>query len=469
MNADESGDFHIGGFDCDRAEGVVRFHYRYAAGPAFTEVLDFAHPLPPGSSAAGKRFEAALQAISVMAGVSYYKACAPTHIVLDDSNQSDHQIECFRDLYFHGLGEFAYRNRLDLTTRLKFRRRGDPGADTAAHNAADEAAHKAAVDQPAPVAVPLERRAAVLIGGGKDSLVSVEVLRAAKEPLTLFSVSPKQPILDCARESGFPLVTVSRRLDPTLFELNASGALNGHVPITAVISFIAIAAAYVHGFDAVILSNERSANEGTIEFAGRVINHQFSKTASAEATIAEYTARFISPTLQYFSLLRPLSEVHIGQLFARTDRYDGVFTSCNRAFRLQSVEAGDRWCCTCPKCRFTFLILALAMPAERLLGIFGTNLLDDPGQLPGYEALVALEGHKPWECVGEVAESSAAVLMLFRDPFWRDCAVVRDLASRLTPLMPEPDYVWRALMTPSAAHAIPPRFERMLHAYIEAQ
>jgi hypothetical protein len=33
-------------------------------------------------------------------------------------------------------------------------------------------------------------------------------------------------------------------------------------------------------------------------------------------------------------------------------------------------------------------------------------------------------------------------------------------------LMPEPDSVWRALMTPSPDHRLPARFEKMLHDYL---
>jgi hypothetical protein len=248
----------------------------------------------------------------------------------------------------------------------------------------------------------------------------------------------------------------------TLFQQHRGEGL----PITAIVSFIALAAAFVHGFDAVILSNERSANQGNLMRGGREINHQFSKTASMERALSDYVARYIDTGLAYFSLLRPLSEAHIAQLMARTSLYDGAFTSCNRAFQLRPKEEPKRWCRDCPKCRFTFLMLATAMERPRLEAIFGGNMLEDDTQLTGFEELMGLSGHKPWECVGELAESGAALLMLARHPDWRDTTIVRALAPRVAALMGDPAPVWRALMTPSPEHAVPPRFEEMLNGFL---
>jgi hypothetical protein len=259
---------------------------------------------------------------------------------------------------------------------------------------------------------------------------------------------------------------VERHLDPQLFALNEAGALNGHVPITAIVTFIAIAAAFVHGFDAVILSNERSANQGNLLRDGREINHQFSKTAGMERAMADYVARYIHTRLACFSLLRPLSEAHIASLMSRTSLYDGAFTSCNRAFQLRPKAPPARWCRDCPKCRFTFLMLATAMERPRVEKNFGGNMLEDESQREGFQELMGLSGHKPWECVGELAESGAALLLLAERDAWRDTSIVRDLAPRLSVLMPDPHEVWAELMTPSHEHALPRRYEEMLNAFL---
>ena len=438
-------------FTCVEIDEPLReIRLRYGLGRhAFTERILFHAPLPAQSSPLRAPFEAALELLHLVAGVSYYKTSLPQSLRIESASLDEGQRRFLQTLYVDGLGEFGVRNEVDVAPRVNFL--DAPCANTTVRQASNDA---------------LPRRSAVLVGGGKDSLVSVEALRNSGEPMILFAVNPKKPILDCAAASGLPFVRVERHLDPLLFELNASGALNGHVPITAIVSFIAVAASFVEGFDAVILSNERSANQGNMFANGREINHQYSKTTAAERDISSMIAHHIHGSLDYFSLLRPLSEAHIATLMAREPRYDAAFTSCNRAFQLNPKTPPARWCGDCPKCRFSFLMLAAPMGRARIECAFGKNMLDDEAQLAGFEELVGLSGHKPWECVGEIAESAAALLKLAQDPQWRDVAIVSTLAPRISALMPDPDSVWRALMTPSKDHLLPARFEKMLHDYL---
>lgn len=438
--------FHFQPWQADDAAGLVYLPYAFENGPQFREVIDFGAALPAPGSPLRAGFEAAVDALHLAAGISYYKAYLPPRMVRDAGGLSPARRDFFQCLYENGLGEFAARNAIAVWDRVNF------PADTV----------------PDAVATPviLPRRTAVLIGGGKDSLVSLEALRAAAEPLVLFAVNPKKPILDCAAASGLPLITVKRSIDAGLFALNDAGALNGHIPITAIVSLTALAAAFVHGYDAVVLSNERSANEGNTVFAGRMVNHQYSKSLPFEQMLAAYVTQHIAPGLQYFSLLRPLSEFHIARLFARVDRYDTVFTSCNRAFVLRATTMPKRWCCECPKCRFAFLILATAMTPARLTAIFGQNLLEDGGAISAYEELTGLAGHKPWECVGEIAESSAALLRLAETPGWQSCAVVQALAPRLKAHVGDYHAVEAALLTPAPDHLLPERYEGILRAYL---
>lgn len=440
--------FTFTGVEIDEPLREVRL--RYGLGDhAFTERIIFHAPLPAQGSRMRAPFEAALELLHLVAGVSYYKVSLPQSMRIESAALDAGQRHFLQTLYVDGLGEFGVRNAIEIASRVNFL--DAPCADMPVRQASK---------------APLPRRSAVLIGGGKDSLVSVEALRKSGEPMVLFAVNPKKPILDCAAASGLPFIRVERHLDPLLFELNAKGALNGHVPITAIVSFIAAAASFVEGFDAVILSNERSANQGNLVANGREVNHQFSKTTAAERDIANMIARHIHGGLDYFSLLRPLSEAHIAALMARETRYDSSFTSCNRAFQLNPKTPPARWCGDCPKCRFSFLMLAAPMGRARIECAFGKNMLGDETQLAGFEELVGLSGHKPWECVGEIAESGAALLKLGSDPEWRDLSVVKALAPRIAALMPDPDSVWRILMTPSPDHRLPARFEKMLHDYL---
>ncbi len=428
----------------DEEAGVVCLDYAFDNGAAFTETIDFAARLPDRGTPARRAFDAAIQSLFVMAGVSYYKAWLPPTLDLGGLSLDEDEIAFFAEVYREGLGEFAMRNGLSLSGRLQFVNAGMPDAETASD-------------------VDLPDRSAVLIGGGKDSLVSLEVLRATGEDIELFCVNPRKPMIDSAAASGVPMARVKRSLDPLLFELNASGSVyNGHVPITAIVSLIAVAAAFVHGWSNIILSNERSADEPTVDD----VNHQYSKSSAFEARFADHVAMHISPSVTYFSLLRPLSELHIAKLFAKTDRYDRVFTSCNKAFRILE-RTGERWCLDCAKCRFTFLMMAPAMPPERLIGVFGANLLDMPEQLGGYEALTALDGaHKPWDCVGEFLESRAALMRIAEHPDWRNAAIVQALVPRIAATPPDAIAAYADFLTPQWQGRVPAQFRKVLDGYL---
>jgi hypothetical protein len=228
-----------------------------------------------------------------------------------------------------------------------------------------------------------------------------------------FSVNPNKVILAVDAASGLPALAARRRLDPRLFELNEAGALNGHIPVTAINSLIAVATAAWHGLGPVVMSNERSASDPNLIWNGHEINHQWSKGIEAEGLLRAAVTAHSGLTEPYFSLLRSLSELHIAQLFARHDAYDDVVTSCNKAFKLHDPTA--RWCGDCPKCRFVFLAMAPAMDRARLIHIFGHDLFADPAQTPGFLELLGIDAHKPFECVGEVEESLVALSMLDDD------------------------------------------------------
>lgn len=372
----------------------------------------------PGAN--GEPSDELLELLHLVAGVSYYKVAAPPAI---DAPASP----LLEALYTHGLAEFAYVNGIDVRPRFE-------GAAVAAGPDAGE-----------PLSLP--RRTAVPIGGGKDSIVSLEALRRAGEPIVAFSVGNPEPIRRTVEVAGVEHIVVERELSPNLRELNEAGALNGHVPVTAVVSAIACFAAPLYGFDAVAMSNERSASEPNLMAAVSEVNHQWSKGIAFERLFRdELVTR--APGLDWFSLLRPWSELAIARAFARLDGYDEAFTSCNSVFVRDPARRGAGWCGDCPKCRFVFLALAPWAEPDRLVRIFGRNLLDDPEQLRGFADLVA-RGRKPFECVGEQRESAAALRMLAEAPAWRDAAVVRELADPAAPL--------GDLLEPSPDHFVPER------------
>jgi hypothetical protein len=230
------------------------------------------------------------------------------------------------------------------------------------------------------------------------------------------------------------------------------------------------------GVDQVVFSNERSASYGSLIEGTGEVNHQWSKGWAFERDFGAYVQREIAAdsgsgpgqALHYYSLLRPLSELAVARQFARIDRYDAHFSSCNRNFHLLGERPVGRWCGVCPKCHFVFLALAPFMPKPRLVGIFGRNLLDDPEQVPGFDALLEYQDHKPFECVGEGRESRAAMAALAQRPEWREDAVVKRFAREILPQLDARELDIAPLLVIDDEQRIPARLWERLRAHFAA-
>jgi UDP-N-acetyl-alpha-D-muramoyl-L-alanyl-L-glutamate epimerase len=452
----------------DYDEGVATLAYAFDDGPELIERITFpdAPALPESRRNA---FEAALDLLHLVAGISYYKAGVPSKIVVE-TGALDVAIAEFLDaLYLHGLGEFAYQNKLDLRGRIAFlpslqgEGRGGDGVD-AASNAANAIPDQILPSKGRASNQNLPRRTLVPIGGGKDSLVSVEILKSANDPATAVWVGNSPLIEACAQRTGLPALNIRRDLSPLLFDYNKQGAYNGHIPVTAINSAILAVAAILYGFDAIAFSNERSASSATLEYEGQPINHQWSKGWEFERGFHALLKSHVAGDLDYFSLLRPLSELAVAERFARTSRYDDVFSSCNRNFRILGPKPADRWCGQCPKCHFVFLALAPFMPKPRLLAIFGRNLLDDVDLAPGFDALMEYRDHKPFECVGEGIEARAAMAALAARAEWREDALVARFADEIAPRLDASELALAPLLVAHGEHRIPARWQALIDA-----
>jgi len=430
---------------CDFAAdtGVARLVYAFDDGPEMTETVTV--PGAPfrldGERAAA--VQRALRLLHLIAGVSYYKAAVPAQVSIDGYAIDADTAALVENIYLNGLGEFAYRNGLNL--RGRFRLPADAQAEPAR-------------------SLGLREHALVAIGGGKDSLVSIEALRHAGVAETVTWIGGSQLIRACAERTGLPMLNIGRTLAPELFELNRQGAWNGHIPVTAVNSAIMVLAALVQGVDQVVFSNERSASYGSQIAGTGEVNHQWSKGWAFEKAFGEHVQRHVAADLHYYSLLRPLSELAVARQFARTDYYDAHFSSCNRNFHILGERPVNRWCGVCPKCHFVFLALAPFMPKTRLVRIFGRNLLDDGDQAGGFDALLEFQDHKPFECVGEGRESRAAMATLAARPEWKEDALVKRFASLIQPTLAADELKIDPLLVIDGEHRIPAALWERLRA-----
>jgi hypothetical protein len=419
--------------DCSlQGDGVALLRYALDEQVHFTERIRLPVLQPPAPELL-ERVSGLLRLLHLVAGVSYYKTALPPTVLYEGEPPGPAVAALLEALYSEGLGELAYRNARPGLPRPAFPHGPDP--------------------EPA-AAPPSPRRLLVPVGGGKDSAVAIEVARRSGLEVALFSVGDAPPIARTARVAGLGRLIATRRLDPVLFELNAAGAVNGHVPITAIVTCLALLTATLNGFDTVLMANERSASAGNLIWDGVEVNHQFSKSLAAERLLSAAVAE-AGGGVRQLSLLRPASELAIARAFARLEPYHAAFTSCNAIFRIDPALRASSWCRDCPKCRFVFLTLAPFTTPEHLREIFGADLLAEESQFEGFALLAASGGHKPFECVGEEQESLAAMRLLAADERWREHAVVRRLATEVLAGRPLPEGDPTEVLALSEDHDVP--------------
>jgi len=461
----------------DAQSGIAQLVYAFDDGPELIETVTF-----PGApfELDGKRaaaVEQALRLLHLIAGVSYYKAAVPPEIRIEGYSIDAETAALLETIYVNGLGEFAYRNGLNLHGRIKFpyslpspigRGVGGEGPEHPEVGARAERAPQPLSQWDRGSKLGLRHHALVAIGGGKDSLVSIEALRSAGVDQTVTWIGNSQLIAACAARTGLPTLNLGRALASGLFDLNRQGAYNGHIPVTAVNSAILVLAAILQGADQVVFSNERSASYGSIIPGTGEVNHQWSKGWAFESGFGQYVQQRIASDLHYYSLLRPLSELAVARQFAKTDRYDAHFSSCNRNFHILGERPVNRWCGVCPKCHFVFLALAPFMPKPRLVGIFGRNLLDDASQAGGFDALLEFQDHKPFECVGEGQESRAAMATLASRPEWKEDALVARFVREIQPQLVASELEIAPLLNIGGEHRVPAALWEQLRANFAA-
>lgn len=383
-------------FDIDGARVNMKFAFRVGDEFVFTPQMS----LDPGKygniSLKSKEIEGLVFHIGMIELISYWKCvCSPTVLIIG-RKLTEKQQAWWKKLYWKGLGEFFYQNGITSTSesflQFEFSEGSLPIDEFEYHR----------VEESSATVVP--------IGGGKDSVVTLEHLRKEKTVVP-FIINPRGATLECARIAGFPhpedIVILRRQIDAKLLELNSQGYLNGHTPFSAMLAFHSLLVSAAVQVRDIALSNESSANEPTIP--GTEINHQYSKSLEFEKDFRCYVKENMGDCAHYFSYLRPYTELQIASFFARYPAYFPVFKSCNAGSKT------DIWCCNCPKCLFAYIILSPYIDDETMIRIFGEDLLDKPSLVTYFEELTGMAEVKPFECVGTIDEVNRALAMLGKD------------------------------------------------------
>lgn len=417
-----------------------------------------------------------LQNLHLILGISYYKLYCPKEITIKSFTISKLQAAFWNTVYTKGLGEFFYKNKINFNGLVKF-----PYDE----NKKDEK----------PIPVELKNKALVAIGGGKDSIVTAEILKKNNVECTAFVLGNHEVQKNTISVLGMETIEIKRELDPKLFELNKTNEVyNGHIPISAIYAFVSLLAGILYDYKYLIFSNEKSANYGNVSYMGETINHQWSKSEEFESLFQKYIKQFVVPDVEYFSLLRPLYEIEVVRRFCELTKYHTIFSSCNRNFVQQAPSSfrtrgeksqpvdmdgishpnvlgfemtkmtndQSRWCGRCAKCAFVFCLLSAFLSKKQLIEIFGKNLYDDASLVKIYSQLLGLSEIKPFDCVGTPEETKVAMHMTYKKNEYKGSTIMKLFENEILPHMKNIDDLEKKVFAIYDSPNMPNLFKKML-------
>lgn len=387
-----------------------------------------------------------LESLHIILGISYYKLYCATKVRMA-YNLSEREADFWNIVYKKGLGEFFYKNKLnpDVSPKFPFSK----NKKTAAY--------------------PLQKNNDCLVGvgGGKDSIVVVELLKQYGFNLKTFFVKTNtKPDLTetIIKKIGVENITIRRILDSQVFQKHQ---YHGHIPISAIYAFLGLLTSIFYKYSYVIVGNEHSSNFGNLAYKGLAINHQWSKSFEFETLLQDYIKNSVSPDLNYFSLLRGFYEIRIVKMFSTYRKYFPYFSSCNQNFKIQGKNHQGLWCGQCAKCVFVFTLLSAFIEKKELLKIFKKNLYQDKNLLPLFKDVLGLGeihphtnlkdkfgitiakseaalpvvdnssdfarkigvGVKPFDCVGTFQEAKVSLYMASKE--YKNDFIVRQIMAKI--------------------------------------
>lgn len=444
--SDTTGVFTFQGHRFQKDTGEAYFSYELKHGDEvfrFTEKLTFpsifdTQVIPE------ELLSRVLDSLLLVLGISYWKLFCPKKIDLLSIFLSKEQAEFWNTVYTKGLGEFFYKNKIDYRNFIKF-----PFVEK---------------ETPVNIAFPRRKRSLVGIGGGKDSIVTGELLKKAGKECAAFVVNSHTIQQEVIQLLGIDSIRIKRQLDLLLFQLNKrQDTYNGHVPLSAQYAWIGLLTAILYDYAYVFVSNEQSANYANTSYLGQEVNHQWSKSFEFERMLQQYVATYITNDIAYFSLLRPYSELKITEFFSQYRQYFPIFSSCNSNFRITPGEKDSKWCGECPKCVFVFVMLAGFLPKEEVVGIFGQNLFTKESLVAIYRQLLGLADIKPWECVGTPEEVRVALWRAYKTNAYAGEPIMELFKAEILSHISDFAALEQKLFTPSDEHAIPKEFISLIH------
>ena len=413
----ESDVFTYLGVDIDVEHQRLEAHYQIGE-ERFSETV-----VLPGTDFTRPGIREAAEIYALFAGISYFKTRAPHRIDLGPFTTTAHERAFLLRFFQAGLGEFAFENSLDLSTLE--------------------------ITGPERAVAPVETSCAVehvliAFGGGIDSIVTVSELSPLAQRAALFVAERPGARFEAIEKSAalthLPVMRGERVLDEKVLASTKHGYLNGHVPVTGILSALAVLTGVASGYGAIAFSNERSASIATRSTPQGEVNHQWSKGSEFEEGFRTFLEGRLSG-ITYFSWLRNRSELSIAKIFAGLPQFHDTFRSCNRAFHQDPSKRLDTWCGVCDKCLFVDLALAPFLDADALRAIFaGSEPLENPALEQQLKVLIGTSSEgRPFECVGDEAECHEALLATAHRPDRQANQMIQSNASNLAPTQSQTD------------------------------
>ena len=374
------------GFDVDKKEAWFEYAHTDPA-LSFRETVSV-ETSSPVQLTENPIFRRVLKLAFYVTATSYFKTFPTSNLEFEKASPNKQQARFLETVLTDGLSQFWFENQLDPADKISIY----------SNNPDDDSA------------VDYEGKGSlVLQSGGKDSLLLASLLKECKQDFQPWYESTSKTHPEVLDSFNLPLIHATRKIDSeNLKEATELGGLNGHVPITYIVSSHALLQMVASNLSRVLLA---IGNEG-IEPSGYIgnlpVQHQWSKTLVAERLIQDYINRYISTNIEYGSPLRPFHEIRIAQLFVDEafSQYGRSFSSCNVSNYKQGTDNQElSWCGQCPKCANAFLLFAPFLNPKQLEQMIGGNLFQKSELVDTYKGLLDVEGQaKPLECVGETDE-----------------------------------------------------------------
>ncbi|HRN71070.1 MAG TPA: hypothetical protein PLS49_07880 [Candidatus Woesebacteria bacterium] len=215
--------FEFVSYQFDRTNQHILFNYALVIAEKrieFTETLIL--PKLQTGEISEQILDQLLYSLHIMLGISYWKLYCPKNILIHTKPLTKDQATFWNTVYAKGLGEFFYKNKIDFKNLVVF-----PYQESTT---------------PQPISFPRKNRSLVGIGGGKDSIVTAELLKKYTKEFTTFIIDTQKEhdiSAEVAAKIGHNSIKLKRLIDPQLFELNKHPeTYNGHIPVSAVYAWI---------------------------------------------------------------------------------------------------------------------------------------------------------------------------------------------------------------------------------------